>query len=303
MPVSSSQRNVYIGICLAIMAAIIWSGNFIVARGVSKQIPPISLAFYRWAIASVVLIPFAVKQFKKDWHFIKASRFYLFWVSLTGIALFNTFVYVGAHYTSGINLALISTTSSPIMAVILARVFLKEKIGGLKVVGILFCILGVLFLLSRGDIKNFFTFQFTGGDGWILLAALSFAIYNTLVKKKPSFISPISFLFAIFSLGTLLLLPFFIWENINSISIVWTHGLLVIILYLGIGASVISFLIWNMAIYRIGAGRTALFGNLIPIFSSIEAVLFLHEQFNWIHVTSMGLVFLGIMLANIRSSE
>ena len=302
MQVSSSKRNVYTGICLAVIATIIWSGNFIVARGVSKQVSPISLAFYRWAIASVVLIPFAVKQFKKDWPVIKASWHYLFWVSLTGIALFNTFVYVGAHYTSGINLALISTTSSPIMAVILARVFLKEKIGGLKVIGIMLCIIGVLFLLSRGNFKNLFTFQFTGGDGWILLAALSFAIYNTLVKKKPSAISPISFLFAIFSLGTLLLLPFFVWENINSIPIVWTPGLWITILYLGIGASVISFLIWNIAIHRLGSGRTALFGNLIPIFSSIEAVLFLHEQFNWVHITSMGLVFLGILLANIRSS-
>ena len=129
-------KNIYTGISLAALAALIWSGNFIVARGVYKEIPPISLAFYRWLFASIILFPFAYKQFKNDWKIIKQSWHYLFWVSLTGIALFNTFVYVGGHYTSAINLALIGTTSSPIMANILARIFLKEKIGWFKIIGI-----------------------------------------------------------------------------------------------------------------------------------------------------------------------
>ncbi|MEO7984442.1 MAG: DMT family transporter, partial [Bacteroidota bacterium] len=75
------------------------------------------------------------------------------------------------------------------------------------------------------------------------------------------------------------------------------------ILYLGLGASVICFLIWNRAIHKLGAGRTALFGNLIPVFSSLEAVLFLHEEFNWVHIVSMILVFSGILLANFRLSR
>jgi drug/metabolite transporter (DMT)-like permease len=291
---SSAQKNIYIGIGLAVLAAFIWSGNFIAARGVIKQIPPATLAFYRWLTASVIIFPFAVKKFRTEWKVVRLSWHYLFWTSLTGVTLFNTFVYIGAHYTTAINLALIGTTTSPVIAIILARVFLKEKIGLLKVLGIALCIGGVVFLLS-GKME-----QFTAGDGWILLAALSFAVYNTLVRKKPQGISSLNFLFLIFSFGTLLLFPYYLWEIFHATPVQWTGNLLLVILFLGLGASVICFLCWNIAIGKLGAGRTALFGNLIPVFSSVEAVIILHEKFTWIHIVSMLLVFAGILLANWR---
>ena len=297
---SSSKKNTYIGIGLAVLAAIIWSGNFIAARGVIKEIPPVSLAFYRWLTAAVIIFPFAAKQFRSEWTVVKRSWHYLFWASLTGIALFNTFVYIGAHYTSAINLALIGTTTSPIMAIVLARIFLKEKIDRLKIAGMVLCISGVIFLLSHGSIQNLLTFQFTRGDGWILVAALCFAIYNTLVRKKPSGISPVNYLFIIFSFGTILLFPFYLWEISHTNPVEWNSNLFFIILYLGLGASVISYLFWNIAIGKLGAGRTALFGNLIPVFSSAEAALLLGEQFTWVHLASMVLVFAGILLANWR---
>ena len=297
-----SAKNIYTGIWLAVLATFIWSGNFIVAKAVHKEIPPISLNFYRWLIAAVIILPFALKKFKAEWKSVRQSWHYLFWISLTGVALFNTFVYIGAHYTSAINLALIGTTSSPIMSVIFARIFLKEKIGWLKLAGMILCVAGVLFLLSKGNFQNLLSLQFSIGDLWMLLAAFCFAVYNTMVKKKPSAISPVNFLFVIFSFGTLMVLPFFIWEMNRTPAVLWNTNLVLSILYLGLGASVICFLIWNIAIGKLGAGRTALFGNLIPIFSSIEAAIILHEQFTWIHVVSMLIVFVGILLANYRLS-
>jgi drug/metabolite transporter (DMT)-like permease len=300
---SVSQKNIYTGIGLAILAAFIWSGNFIIARKVYQQIPPISLAFYRWLSASIIIIPFAFKQFRKEWPIAKRSWHYLFWASLTGVTLFNTLVYVGAHYTSAINLALIGTTSSPIMATIMARIFLKEQIGWMKLVGLIVCITGVLFLLCRGNFQHLLTFKFSTGDLWVLSAAFCFAVYNTLVKKKPVTISPINFLFAIFSFGTMMLIPFYLWEINRTTAVVWNKEILLSILYLGLGASVICFWIWNIAISKLGAARTILFGNLIPIFSSLGAVIFLHEQFTWIHIVSMIIVFTGIVLANLRLSR
>ena len=294
----SAQKNIYTGIGLAVLATFIWSGNFIVARAVNKEIPPISLNFYRWLIASIIIFPFAFKKFKAEWKTVKQSWHYLFWISLTGIALFNTFVYVGAHYTSAINLALIGTTSSPIMSVLFARIFLKEKVGWMKFAGMLVCIIGVLFLLSKGNFRNLVHLQFGEGDLWVLLAAFCFAIYNTMAKKKPVTISPVNFLFVIFSFGTLLVLPFYVWELNHTPAVEWNGKILLSILYLGLFASVICFLIWNMAIRKLGAGRTALFGNLIPIFSSIEAAIILHEEFTWVHITSMLIVFAGIIMAN-----
>lgn len=297
---SPRRKDIYTGIGLAVLAAFIWSGNFIVAKAVNKEIPPISLNFYRWLTASVIIFPFAVKKIKSEWKVVKQSWHYLFWISLTGVALFNTFVYIGAHYTSAINLALIGTTSSPIMSVIFARIFLKEKIGWLKLAGMILCIIGVFFLLSKGNFQNLLSLHFSNGDLWMLLAAFCFAVYNTMVKKKPSGISPINFLFILFSFGTLMVFPFFIWELNRSSAVEWNGNLIFSILFLGLGASVICFLIWNIAIHKLGAGRTALFGNLIPIFSSLEAVIILHEQFSWVHIVSMLLVLSGILLANLR---
>lgn len=296
--IQASQKNIYIGIWLAILATIIWSGNFIVAKAVHKEIPPISLNFYRWLVAALIIFPLVYKRFRAEWSIVRKSWNYLFWISLTGISLFNTFVYIGAHYTSAINLALIGTTSSPIMSIIFARIFLKEKIGWMKLAGLILCVTGVLFLLSKGDFHNLLHLKFSEGDLWVLLAAFCFAIYNTMVKKKPAAISPINFLFVIFSFGTLMVFPFFVWETNHSPAVEWKGSLVLSILYLGLGASVICFLIWNAAIDKLGAGRTALFGNLIPIFSSIEAALLLHEDFTWIHVVSMIIVFTGIILAN-----
>lgn len=300
MPLTSSQKNISTGISLAILAAFIWAGNFIIARKVIRDIPPVSLAFYRWLVASVIIFPFAIKQFIKEWPAVKKAWHYLFWASLTGIALFNTFVYVGAHYTSAINLALIGTTSSPIIAIVLARIFLKEEIGLTKLIGLILCITGVLFLLSKGNFQNLLTLSFSKGDLWVIAAGCCFAVYNTLVKKKPASISPLTFLLTLFVLGTILLFPFYIWEMDAAEPVKKSNDLYLAILYLGLGASVVSFLLWNLAISKLGAARTILFGNLIPIFSSLEAVIFLDEQFTTTHVISMAVVFTGIIIANLR---
>ena len=296
----SSRKNIYTGIGLAVLAVIIWSGNFVVARGVIKQIPPVSLAFYRWLIASLIIMPFALPSFKKEWKVVSQSWHYLFWVSLMGIALFNTFVYIAAHHTTAINLALIGTTTAPVIAIILARIFLKEKIGWKKMAGLVLCITGVAFLLSKGSFQNLVSFRFTVGDGWIVLGAFCFAVYNTLVRKKPKGISGTNYLFIIFSFGTLLLFPVYVWKTFHFAPVTWNINLLLILLYLGLGTSVICYFCWNIAIGKLGAGRTSLFGNLIPVFSSIEATLILKEQFTNIHIVSMLLVFIGILIANWR---
>jgi len=301
MELSRHKKEIAGGIALAVLACLIWSGNFIVARGVYKEIPPITLAFYRWLTATIIIFPFAYKPFQAEWKTVKRSWHYLFWTAFTGITIFNTFVYIGGHYTTAINLALIGTSSSPIIAVVLAKIFLKEKIGLLKVTGMILCICGILFLLSQASFERLLGLQFSKGDLWVLSAAVFFAVYNTLVKKKPDLISPVNFLFVIFSLGTILLLPAYLWEISGTPPVEWNLNLLLVILYLGVGPSVICFFIWNISIGRLGAGRTALFGNLIPVFSSLEAVIILKEQFTWIHIVSMIAVFAGILLANIRS--
>jgi len=297
----STKNSILAGSLFATAAAIIWSGNFVVARGIAKEIQPFSLSFYRWVIGTVIIFPFALAQLHKEIVVVKKNLLYIFCTGLTGVAIFNTCLYVAGHYSEAINLALLGTATSPVISVVLARVFLKEKITPLRIVGLLVCIAGILFLLSKGSIHTLLSFRFTVGDRWILLAALSFAIYNTLVRKKPGGISPVPFLFVVFLAGTLILLPFFLWENNTTSAIQWNPHLLWVLLYIGLGASVLSFLFWNKAVASLGAAKTALFGYLIPVFSSIEAVWILGEKITWIHFVCGAFVIGGLVIANLDS--
>jgi drug/metabolite transporter (DMT)-like permease len=303
MDTESRKKNNYTGIAFAVITTIIWSGNFIIARGLYKQIPPVSLAFYRWALASVIIFFLGYKKFMAEKNIVFSNWRYFFWAALMGITLFNTFIYIAGHTTSAINLALIGTTAAPIFAIIISAVFLKETITVLRFTGLVLCIAGVVVLLSKGSMSTLFAFRFTAGDVWILLSAFVFSIYTVLVKRKPANISPVTFLFVVFIGGTLLLLPFYITEQIIMPPAQWDWHLWGSILYLGIGASVISFFFWNSAIARIGPVRTALFGNLIPIFSTLEAVWLLGEKITVVHLISGGLVVTGLVLANLKKAQ
>ncbi|MBX3241802.1 MAG: DMT family transporter [Chitinophagaceae bacterium] len=292
--------NNYRAIAMAVAAVAIWSLNFIIAKAAVDKIPPVALSFFRWSSASLVLLPFAFRATISDFSSIRKNFFYLLWVSLFGIALFNTFIYIGGHHTTATNLALIGTTASPIISILLARLFLSEKIDIYKLTGILLCAVGIFYLLAKGNWHNLINFRFTLGDQWVLLGAACFAVYNILVKKKPREISAPLFLFVTAAAGSIMLLPFYLLERGSAPVIEWNRDLVLIILFLGAGASVIAYLCWNAAINTLGAGRTALFGNLIPIFSSFEAALILNEQFTRLHAISMLLVFAGIFIANLK---
>ncbi|MEO0065567.1 MAG: hypothetical protein RI983_893 [Bacteroidota bacterium] len=289
------------GVILAITATLLWSGNFIIARKASESIGPVSLAFYRWTCATIVLFPFAYKKVMAEYAAMKINWKILLLLSFTGIALFNTFVYVAGHYTTAINMALIGTTSSPIFATAMAVLFLKERIGFFRIIGMIISILGIVLLISKGSWDVLKHFQFSIGDAWILAGAFAFAVYNILVRKKPSGIGPLSFLWIIFCLGSCMLLPFYLLElNVSSNHTSWSTELLGSILYLGIGTSVLAFWCWNLAIAKLGAGKTVLFGNLIPVFSTLEAVFFIGEKMTLIHLASGVIVIAGLIIANLN---
>lgn len=296
------QNQTLAGILLAILATLIWSGNFIIARSAATSVPPITLAFSRWACASLIMLPLGWQAFMRDRKVVLQHWPSLAFAALAGVAVFNTLVYVAGHFSAAINLALIGTTSSPVFSFILARIFLKEHIPFQRLLGLLICIAGILMLLSRGSWDVLMHFRFTEGDWWILGAAFSFAVYNIMARKKPASIGPVSYLFTTFWMGTLMLLPFAIWEHGTHEAISWNGNLAGMILYLGAGTSVAAFFCWNAAIARLGAARAAIFGNLIPLFSSIEAVLILKEQITWVHLAGMGIIVIGLITANYKRS-
>ncbi|MDE3235237.1 MAG: DMT family transporter [Bacteroidota bacterium] len=299
IPKTSDNKNLLIGIALALTTVIIWSGNYIVARSIAKQIPPVHLAFFRWGTATICLLPIAGKKCWNERHLLSQHKLYLLFTAIMGISLFNTFIYLAGHYTSAINLALIGTTSSPVFITFMAAIFLHEKIYFLRLTGMLVCVAGIIYLLSQGSFQKLATLHFGKGDVLILLSSFFFSIYSILVRKKPAAISPLSFLMLLFITGTIILIPFVWIESLHTPAVEWTNNMRFTILYLGIGNSVIGFLCWNLAISKMGAARTSLFANLMPLFSTIEAILILNEQFTAIHLVSGVLLLAGLIIANL----
>lgn len=287
-----------VGILLAVAATIIWSFNFIIAKWVVGVIPPISLAFWRWSVAAIIMIIFFFKTNIAHLHYLKKHWLYFLVTGLFGVTLFNTLLYIASTSTPAINLSMIGTTTTPIVSIILASIFLNEKIYLQRVIGMIITFIGILILITKADWQVLLQFKFTEGDWWLIGSAVSFAIYNILVKKQPKGIPPTAFLTYVFTVGAILIIPAYIWETGGTTPFEWNNANIGIIAYLAIGTSVLSFLFWNGSIKRLGAGTTSIFGNLIPIFSTIEAVLILKEPFTLLHTVSAVFIIVGLVLAN-----
>ena len=290
------KKQNQIGSLLAITSTIIWSGNFIVSRYAVHLAGPISLAFFRWTIATIFMFPFAFQNFKNELHLFKANKKYFFIMGLVGFAIYNTLIYTAGHFTTAINMALFGSTVHPIVAALLGAVIIHEKLHWKNITGILLCVIGTIYLLTKGDLMNIIHFKIGTGDLWMIAAGICFGSYNVFVRKKPVGISNNSFLLCLFAIGAILLFPVAIYEMNYIQPVVFNKQLLFIVLYIGIGNSTISYLIWNIAIHKIGAGKAALFATLAPLLSSYEAVLFLGEQFNKAQITSGIIIILGIIV-------
>ena len=290
------RRNNQIGAALAISSTVIWSGNFIVSRYAIHLAGPMSIALFRWTIATICMFPFAFKNLKREWHIFKENKMYFFLMGLVGFTIYNTLIYTAGHYATAINMALFGSTVNPIVAALLGAWLVNEKLHWKNISGILLCIIGTLYLLTNGDLNNILHFQFGTGDLWMIAAGICFGSYNVFVKKKPVGISNNSFLLCLFIIGAILLLPGALYEMNFTQPVVYNTHLLWVVLYIGIGNSTISYLIWNNAIQRIGAGKASLFLTLGPILSSFEAVLFLNESFNQAQIISGLIIITGIVI-------
>ena len=290
------RRTNQIGALLAISSTIIWSGNFIVSRYAIHLAGPVSLAFFRWTIATLTMFPFAINALRKEWPIFKENKLYFFLMGLFGFAIYNTLIYTAGHYATAINMSLFGSTVNPVVAALLGAWLVNEKLHWKNISGILLCIIGTFYLLTKGDLRNIIHFNIGAGDLWMIAAGCCFGTYNVFVKKKPVGISNNSFLLCLFALGSIMLLPVAIFEMNYIQPVVYNTHLLWAVLYIGIGNSTISYLIWSNAIQRIGAGKASLFLTLGPILSSFEAVFFLNERFDNAQIISGCIIIIGIVI-------
>ena len=281
----------------AALATMIWSGNFLIARGLNDKIPPVSLAFWRWAVATVVLVPFIIQSMYAQRDLLFKHIGYLVVTSLLGVSVFNTLIYLAGKTTSALNLSLISITF-PVFTILLSRMFLKEPITKSRIWGVVIIVFGVILLISKGNLNSILNMSFAIGDLWMLLASLIFAIYSLLVKARPLEIKPKSFLGSTFLLGLTFLLPIYLISVKGSETIIYDNVSIYSILYIGIFASIVAYFLWNRSVDLLGPSKASMIYYSIPLFSGLLAYLFLNEQVNMVHLFSGILIVSGILIAN-----
>lgn len=223
---------------------------------------------------------------------------YLLVTSFLGVALFNTLIYIAGHSTSAVNMSIIAIIF-PVFMIILAVLFLKEKITIGKSMGIIFVFAGALLLISEGQLSNLLNIDLAVGDLWMLIASLVFAVYSILLKFRPKGMELIAFQQCTFVIGLLFLLPFFLKEQLIQPPVVFTLPLILSVFYVGIFASLIAYILWNKAILEIGPVKTGFVYYILPLFGSLQAYFFLGEEIVLYHFLSLAFILMGIFIANI----
>ncbi|WP_426064340.1 DMT family transporter [Flavobacterium sp. DSP2-3-1] len=291
------MNNTTKGVLFALFATMLWSVNMVIASGLKGHIPPVGLAFWRWTLAYIVLAPFAIKSTIKSFKIVKKHIRYLCITAVLGITIFNTLIYFAGKTTSAVNLSLIAI-SIPLFIVVLSRIIFKEKVSNIKIVGIATIITGVLVLISKGSLQAILHINFTIGDLLMLVACFFFAYYTILVRQKPEELTTKVFLFSVFFIGTIVLLPFYMYEHIYYQKVIFDTKTVLVTAYVGICASLISYYLWNEAIRLIGTSKTALIYYLIPVFSGILAYFFLNQAILPTQIISMAIIISGLFISN-----
>ena len=295
MPLSLTPAR--LGVLMALGAVLGWSLNLIFSRSLAGVVPPFTLTLLRSIVAVIAFAPFAYKDFLRGWPVLKKRPLFFIFLSLTGIAYYNSFIYTAGQTTSVINMGLL-TLSAPVFTLILSRIFLREPLTPQRIFGLLAAVCGVVLIITRGDFSLLLELRFHVGDLFMLLGSFIFACYSVGFKFMEPGISGKGFLLCMFITSVLFLLPPAAWEYACGMRVHFTPAAVKGILYLGIVASIFCYICWNGAITRIGPGNTALFYYMLPLFSGIEALmLFPDETLRTFHLVGGGLIILGVLVA------
>jgi drug/metabolite transporter (DMT)-like permease len=278
------------------VAPLCWAGNIVLAKGVAALIPPVSLAFWRWVVALLVLLPLTWPYVKRDWKTALARWKFLALVALLGIASFNTLLYMAMHTTTAINGALIQTTM-PAVIIVMSLILYGERVSWIQAAGVTLCVVGAGVVVLKGRWQALIEMALVQGDLLMIVAVVLYALYSVLLPKRPD-MHPMSFLVYTFGLGALGLLPLYLWEISAVGAFTLTPGVAGSIAYVALFPSIVAYFFWNRGVAVIGANHTGLFINLIPLFAAILAIIFLGESLQAFHLAGMALILLGFVMFN-----
>ncbi len=278
-----------------ILPPLLWSGNIIFGKVLSSQAEPFTLAFWRWLLATVVLVPLAVWVDglpippKRDWPAF-------FTLGLTGVFAFNALVYLSLRYTSAVNVLVINA-AIPITTLLLVYPLRGERPALRQVAGALLSLLGVGLVMTRGSATALFGLRFRLGDLIMLADTIFWSVYTlvgqqVMARYKPlattayAALAGLPFL-AVASVAELVFLP---PPRLNLLGVIG-------IAYIGLLATLVAFLSWFAGVAQVGSARASGFTNLMPVFGVAAAAVLLGERVLWSEVVGGGLTILGVFLA------
>jgi drug/metabolite transporter (DMT)-like permease len=287
---------------LLALCSLLWAGNWVTGRALRDAFDPVSLNFWRWLLATAMLAPFALPGLRGKWPLVRAHAGILLLLSLTGVAVFHSMVYLGLRTTTTVNAVLLNS-SIPVFILACSWILERERATARQLAGMLVSLAGILVILSRGEAANLLHLDLHAGDAWILLAMPVWGIYSVLLKRRPAALGGLEFLFVISAAGVAMLaLP------AAAIALVAPPPMpgpaaLAGVFYVAIGASVLAYICWNRGVAIVGANTAGFTLHLLPAFGTVLAILFLGESFAAFHAAGIAVILAGVVLATRRAAR
>jgi drug/metabolite transporter (DMT)-like permease len=296
MKPSAIRNNSYFPYILLFVQPIFMATNIIVARGGVEYVPPISLAFWRWLTVFLILFPFFYNEILKNKKYINKEFWKLFFLGSMGCGICGAFPFIAGMSTTMANMGIIYT-SSPIFIIILSAMFFNDKINFSRVIGLVLCLIGVLAIISKGNLDLLINFKFTSGDLWMIGAAMGWAVYSIYLLNWKSKFSLMARFTLIAMFGTISLFPFYILEEIFYFNTAFNSNFLFWVLFAAVSPGIIAFTLYTRVQKYLGASLTGFTLYIFSIYSAIYGIILFDEALLNFHYFGAAFVFAGVYLA------
>ena len=283
---------------MLVCATLFWAGNFMVGKfAFLTNIPPMTLVFYRWSLVWLILLPFTFKEIIRSKDIILKNLPLLLFLALTSVGLFNSFTYLSLVYTQVINASLFNT-AIPAIIILLCFLFKIEKTNKYQILGLIISVLGILSIITKLNLEIILSLNFNKGDLIMIGGVITWGLYSSFLKRKTFTLPLLTLVHVLCSFGLIFIFPQFIYEFSQGQKIDLNIDLFYILIFLALFPSIGSYYCWAGAVSIIGANRAGIFLSLIPLFSTIMAIFFYKEQFQFFHLIGAILIILGLFLSN-----
>ena len=292
----SNLKDNYLPLVLLFIQPIFMASNLIVARGGIEFVPPISLAFWRWVIVFMILLPFTFLPLKKNFKILIKEYKKLFFLGAMGCGVCGAFPFLAGETTTVTNMGIIYT-SSPIFIILISAFFFGEKISLAKMIGLVACLLGVFLIIIKGDLDLLLNLNFTIGDIWMLAASIGWALYSVYLFYWKSNLPIFQRFTLVAFFGAVSLFPFYIFEEIMIKKTLFNSDFFVWAIFAAVSPGIIAFSMYTYVQKKLGASLTGFTLYIFTIYAAIYGYLFFDEKLETYHYVGTILVFFGVYLA------